>query len=150
VLASLVAGAVFVISFAAGVALVIIFPTLAAEYAEPIPAKYLLVQLNLIVSALAAFIVYWQLRQPLASRVVLGVLRMCYVTALGLLATPAMIFGFEKLSVVITGTMYIDVSIGDSAAWSVPGAVACVFCARWCARDYREIREFESTKGVRL
>jgi hypothetical protein len=58
VLASLVAGAVFVISFAAGVALVIIFPTLAAEYAEPIPAKYLLVQLNLIVSALAAFIVY--------------------------------------------------------------------------------------------
>jgi hypothetical protein len=139
-----VAGLLFVLLIVGCAAL----PQAMVRVFAPIPAKFFLLQIGLMLTCIAVILAYWSLQLPKTARVALGLLRSCLCIATASVATPFSFFGLKSLSVAVTGRANVDF-VRDTSLQPVFAVGIVALIVAYCAlREYHSARLYEYEHGL--
>lgn len=136
-------------------ALVLIFgaielPQRTERLLDPIPVKFLLLEIGLAVIAVAGFLVYWSFQLPRTARVALGLLRACIGFTAAAIATPFSFLGIQNLSLAINQKVTISIAWDTSINPAFAVGIVALLVAAFSLREYREARTYEHLHGAEI
>jgi hypothetical protein len=115
---------------------------------EPIPIKFILVEIGLVLILVMAMFVYWSFQLPRAARVALDLFRACLGFTATSIATPFGFLGLQNLSVAINQKTTINITWDTSLKPAFTIGIVALIVAYLSLREYREIRVYEYTHGL--
>jgi hypothetical protein len=127
-------------------------PQYVVRILETIPAKFLLLQVGLLLIFVLTILLYWFLRMPKVAQVALGLLRACLSIAVGSVVAPVGLFGLQSLSIATRAKNTIDLT------WTAPVktttesgaivAIVAILAACFAFREFHKARKYEYEHGI--
>ncbi|SRR6266851_9108811 len=127
---------------------VIELPQHVQSLLEPIPIKFILVEIGLVLIVVMAMFVYWSFQLPRAARVALDFFRACLGFTAVSIATPFGFLGLQNLSVTLNQKATINITWDTSLKPAFTIGIVALILAYLSLQDYRAIRLYEYTHGL--
>ncbi len=126
---------------------VIELPQNTQSLLEPIPIKFILVEIGIMLIVVMAMFVYWSSQLPRAARVALDLFRACLGFTAASIATPFGFLGLQNLSVAINQKATINITWDTSLKPAFTIGIVALVVAYLSLREYHAIRVYEHTHG---
>jgi hypothetical protein len=128
-------------------------PQYVVRMLDSIPAKYLLLQVGLLLIFIIAILLYWSLRIPKVAQVALGLFRACLSIAIGSgVVTPIGLFGLQSIAITTRASTSIDITRTVPLRTTTEGgaalAIVALIAACFAFLEFYRIRKYEFEHGL--